>query len=135
MSRDLKKLYRDRLVEGDVVYFIEGEDTHGNGTLSVKKASVDQVAGRRYPVLLLWDNLNSGPRGGSVTKSPREIFTAGELFSHIEHEDPSLIAASSDVDELLADPICERDIIPIIGGAVIFRMAEDGLAHPNDPER
>jgi len=142
MSTDLEREgYRHRLAEGDVVYFVEGENSIGAGDLTVKKATVGSTTGpggweRHYPFVNIWDNPSEEPRGAwvSTSRSPRELFTTEEVARVLRDQEGPLASDTRPVDELLVDPIASKELAGALGGAAIQRLAQDELRRPGDPE-
>ncbi len=133
--------YRQRLTKGDIVYFVEGENSIGAGDLAVKKATVDSTTGpggwkRHYPSVSIWDNPSEEPKGAwvSIARSPRELFTAEEVARVLRDQEGPLASDTRPVDELLVDPIAGKELAGALGGAAITRLAQDELRRPGDPE-
>lgn len=131
--------YVDRLSEGDIVFVVEGDSVNDSidDKPVVKKARVIQVdwEGRRLdrPRVLFWRNAYEDPGGGmSAGKLPHEIFTQEEIWEAIRQHDESLAIGSRSLENLVEDPISNRDLTVVLGSVVIERLAEDGTLHPGN---
>lgn len=133
--------YRRRLRNGDIVYFVEGESILGLGQLIVKKASVTSVeladgGERYYPVVTLWETVDSNPNeaGVSVLKSPRELFTPKEVVRALVNDGGPLGVDERPIDILLTETLTNQELAAVLGGIVIARLAQDELRNPRNPE-
>ena len=142
MTTDLeRKGYRERLDEGDVVYFVEGVNAVGGGDLGVKKGSVGSIktpsgGNRHYPFVNIWDSPDKPPKSAwvSVALSPRVLFTAEEVRRILRDQEGPLGFEQRSIDELMIDPSLNEELAGALGGAAIKRLAEDELRQPGDPE-
>lgn len=134
--------YRERLTEGDIVYLAEGQGATGspNQPIAAKKATVlsthYQGEARHYPIVLLWDKVDKDPgkNGFASSKSPRELFTEEEIIRTIRDEVGPLGIDNRTVDELIADPVTNRELAIALAAASLRKMADDELRNPGDPE-
>lgn len=141
MSDQMRKGYRERLAEGDVVYVAEGEGFHGgpDNTLIVKKGTIKQTHynghRKRYPLVGLWDDFEQEPAcyvGAGF--SPRQLFTAQEIARVLRDEQGPIAIDERPLDELLADPVANREVAIALAAETIGRMADDDFRRPHDPE-
>ena len=132
--------YVDRLSEGDLVFVVEGDSVNDsvNDKPVVKKARVIQVGweGRRMdrPRVLFWRNAYEDPGGGGMSagKLPHEVFTQEEMWKAIHQHDESLAIGSRSLEDLVEDPISNRDLTVVLGSVVIERLAEDETRNPGN---
>lgn len=143
MNDKIRQGYRSRLIEGDVVYFVEGEGITGSRSDRpvVKKASVSSTLSsggheRHYPIVALWDLPDIDPkgRGVNVSKSPRELFTLEEVQRAIRQLEGPLGIDDRPVDALIIDSLSNQELTAVLGGVVMQRLADDELRNPGDPE-
>ena len=138
MSELTPQEYRNRIKEGQVVYFAEPNNVLGRKvpdfTLTVRKATViNAEEGRRYPAVLRWNDASSDPKGTgiSVTKSPRELFTEEELKSlTVEKKE----FQNRGIDNLIGDVVSNRWLAHILSETARERLGDDFKRKPNDPE-
>lgn len=126
-----RQAYRDRLSEGDSVYFVETEDPFGYGNLVVKKATVLHTnfhdGGRMYsPVLLYW-GVREDSGGMTTIKSPLKVFTEAEVRQAIQQQEDLRELDERPVDELVLDLIGNQELTTLLGGLIIERLLETGL--------
>lgn len=143
MSNNAVEGYRERLTEGTVVYFVEGEGVEGsrNARPVVKKASVTSTKlpgghDRHYPYVAIWDTVENDPQGlgFNTSLSPRELFTKEEVLRSIHQHEGPLNIDDRPIDALVVDPLANQVLTAVLGGVVMQRLAEDELRNPGDPE-
>ncbi|MDO8619383.1 MAG: hypothetical protein Q7R49_05590 [Candidatus Daviesbacteria bacterium] len=132
-----KEVYKWRLSEGEIVYFVEPDNVLGkfqpDSQLIVKKASVGLIRENyRYQPVVMWTDVNQDPKGmGTVAmQSPRQLFTAEEIQG-ITEDIKEL--RGKPVDELIQDSIGGKRLANTLFGAVLDRMGDD-INRPFDPE-
>lgn len=137
MGEIQRQEYRERIKEGGIVYFAEPNNVTGaripDFALVVKKATViNAEKERRYPIVLIWKDVDEEPEGGiSVAKSPRELFTPEEL--------PLLIASGKElqnktIDNLVKDAVSNRRLAHILSEVARERLGDNHKRNPRDPE-
>lgn len=138
MSEIQRQEYRDRLHEGQVVYFAQPNNILGvhapDSTLIAKKATVTGAEeGRRYPLVLIWDDVSSDPKGTGIIvgKSPRELFTVEELQSLIVDRKEF---QNKIIDDLVKDAVSNERLAYILSGVARERLGDDHKRNPRDPE-
>lgn len=136
MTRDE---YRDRLSEGDTVYFVAESSGYNKptGELAVLKGTVSDAAeGRRYPDIAIWRNRAEDPEGFGLhtTRSPRALFTESEVTEALLSAEILLHDSEAPVDELLDDPTVHAEAIIVLGSISMARLVDDEARRPGDPE-
>lgn len=115
------------LTEGQTVYFVEPNNALGaqspDFTLEVKKACVEDVGNRQFPILIIWRDLDKEPEiGMSVAKSPKELFTPEEvqdLASEMKE------FADAGVDDLVRDSSANRKLAFALSSIVQERVKDN----------
>lgn len=140
-NESIRAGYRERLTEGDIVYFVEGESFIGTGPLVVKKASVTSTSmpnnqARRYTMIAPWESIDKDPKnsGMRVARSPRELFTDTEVQRALNQYEGPLCIDGHPMDALITDPLANVELVGVLGSVVINRLADDELRRPHDPE-
>lgn len=123
------KEYRERIKTGQIVYFVEPNNALGarspDFTLTVRKATVTQAEpGRNYPIVAIWQDLNSDPKGmgTSVAKYPWDLFTVEEL-------QPVILVgkrtSGKSIDDLVKDAASNRRLAYSLSEIVRQRLKDD----------
>lgn len=137
MSEIQREEYRERIKEGNVVYFAEPNNVVGaripDFTLIVKKATVLHKEGRRYPLVTIWEDVGRDPEGLGICvgKSPRELFTVEELQSLIADRKEF---QNRTIDDLVKDSVSNRRLAHILSEVARERLGNDFKRNPRDPE-
>jgi hypothetical protein len=130
--------YRSRLSQNQIVYLAEGPNPYvpEEGLLVAKKATVIAACeeGYRYAVIRRWNDVRTTPgrSGLDTSKSPRELFTEGEVIRAI-HRCADLGIPDFAVDCLTEDPAINPRLAIALARTTLWRMADD-LPRACDPE-
>jgi hypothetical protein len=143
-SEHQREGYRNRLQEDEIVYFVAGDNVIAakDGPQAVRKGTVNSVSygeyRRRYPYVALWETVDEDPvaRGAytCISLSPRELFTSEEVERVRRKDQGPLGMDERAIDEIVADPVTNQELMIALGAAMLDRMAEDELRRPRDPE-
>lgn len=138
MSEIQRQEYRDRIKEGQVVYFAGPDNIIGarmpDFTLTVTKATVVRAEeGRQYPLVLIWEDVSRDPKGLGINvgKSPPELFTDGELQLLIADRKEF---QNKGIDSLVQDAASNRRLAHILFEAYKERLEDDFIRNPLDAE-
>lgn len=156
MSEFQRKAYRERLKPGDTVYFVEirskspldydripkeAELDHGvtDDPLVVKKGIVNQTITSKGQELarpyISVGKLADLPVPLVTSKSPRAVFKPDEVATLLnERLIYSDVIAVTKVEDLIEMNSSNEDLVGMLGGEVINRMANDFVRNPEDPE-
>jgi hypothetical protein len=130
--------YKNRLVEGGIVYVVEQEENDEildatDFPLTVRKATIiDNSPERVYPILSLWSLTSVKPSSIGIirTKDPHAIFTPEEVKRAVNAYDDLTDLDHKNVDELIAEPYKNRQLAGVLGESVIRRTADNWLSDP-----
>lgn len=121
--------YRDRFINGDIVYLIDDRNTFDP---IVKKGTITQLHGwRGYANVRLWPSAMENPdnSGMAIAKWPRDLFTHGEVMEAVYGDDafePLELPDLADIDETIDDPLMNRSImLNNLGAIAIDRIGDD----------
>lgn len=112
--------------EGDVVYLVD-QAARGDSELIVKKGTVDVLPKDPLLTIALWETIDSGPGINQAYLSEGNIFTAEEATNLIELGGVSNLILR-EIDEIVSDPLLNKELVIILGGAAIHRLAQEELS-------
>jgi hypothetical protein len=119
------------LAQDDIVYLVDGSGSMGgDDPCVVKKATIGSTAmpngaERQFPVVLLWRHPGEDPHrsGMAVSAHPRQLFTGQAVLAAIREQQAGLDGRT--VDELVADPSTNFQLVDVLGAAVMQRLMHD----------
>jgi hypothetical protein len=120
--------YGGPFVLGEVVYFVEGKDGPGD-ELVTKRGSIDQLHGRQFPAILLhrppYDKNTVRHSVELVSKNPYDLYRADEIVAAAQKIAPheNVAARRLQVDELVADPLSNREVTAAVQNLAVDRAA------------
>ena len=134
-----REIYKKRLRPGQTVYFPDLNNgagipsTNFTAALVVKKGCIQEVEGHNYPTVSPWDFRAAGPSRRVIEKSARELFTEREITGIINNT-PQLQMKGQSIDELIQNPVSNRELMPLLYSLVWARLGSDLKEHPRNPE-
>jgi hypothetical protein len=141
-----KSLFRERLSEGDIVYFIN-KTSHSNRPLErlrIQKATITSLkrpdgSDRNYSCLALWGEIDEDPlrennQSGyfSTYISPLELFTTAEVEFAIHTSETGHGLGDYYIDDLIMDLESNSRMVAILEKVIAERTTDGPTGDPYD---